>query len=189
MAEAPTTTDLIVRVPPEFGETSVADSMARSPFAADLKSILRTRERLASFTRRLDRYLTGMLIAPGGGSLLRETLESAIRVYLVSGQSDRKVEDARFMGAALAIASAGLMGYRVVGLRGAKQDVWRPLEDGPIRTFIRQHNVDSLRFDLRHPPELAEQRAMRWVVAQNVCGFSDVVAMEHGGVDYRTFAV
>ena len=187
--EASCVSSLFIEVPPEISESSISGVMAGSAFASDLKSILRTRQRLQAFVRRLDRYVTGLLISPGGTSLLREAIEASIRLYMVSGQPNRMVEDARFMGAAIAVASSGLLGYRVVAVRGAKEDEWRPHEDGPIRRFIQEHSPETLRFDLRRPPDQAEQRAMRHVVTQHVCKFDDFVAMEHGGVDYRYFAV
>jgi hypothetical protein len=179
---------IVIQVPGEIAVTSLAEVIKGSRIASDVRSILRTRKQLASFVRKLDDYLTGMLIAPGGTPLLRDAVESALRMYMLGHPSDRKSETARFMGAALASASAGILGYRVSAVRAEESFIWRPHEDGPIRAFITSTRATALRFDLRHPPELAEQRAMRQVVAREVCRFEDIVAMELGGVDYCKFS-
>lgn len=187
---APPKFALRVRVPSVVPEVGVVRVMEGSQFAPDLRSIMRGREALSEFIKRVDICITELLLAPRGDvPLLREAMETAVRAHHLTPNTERRAEAARFIAATVSVVANGLLGYDIWGIDAEAGLPWRPHEDGQLREFLRVHDVQELGFDLRHPPNQAQRRVMRYVVAGWVCTFEDLVLMEHSGIDYRSFEI
>lgn len=189
-AEHECSTRFEILVPPDLPTMTAPTALMGSLIGADLRSILRTRENVRDFVSKMDVLVT--CVFPGsraGDGLLRECLETATRLYIAAANGPFNADVAKFMAAAICIASSGLATYRASAPFGDARLNWDPVADGNFRDFLARTNAPAVRFEVRGMPSVAQRQAAKHLVVARTCTFDDVASMQRAGIDYLSFDV